>query len=94
VGPERQRQGLDTVRKLLSNLVRSPAEEKYRQIKKSNPAIQSRLFPQCFDLLRAAGFQDSGDLLVYRSDPTEELHEVLALVESLLLSLGDVKCGC
>jgi hypothetical protein len=89
VGPERQRQGLDTVRKLLSNLVRSPAEEKYRQIKRSNPAIQSRLFPECYALLLAAGFQESGDLLIYLSDPSEELHEVLALVESLLLSLGD-----
>lgn len=90
VSPEKQRQGLDTVRKLLSNLVRAPDEEKYRQIKRSNPALQSRLFPECYTLLLAAGFQESGDLLLYVSDPGDDLHEVLALVESLLLSMG----GC
>jgi len=87
----RRREGLDTVRKLLSNVRDSPAQEKFRRVNKQNPAIQSRLFPECFDLLRAAGFQDDGDMLCYRKDPAQDqmFQEALAIVESLLLSLGD-----
>lgn len=85
-----QRLGLDTVRKLLVNVIESPEQERYRRINRANPAIQSKLFPACFDLLRAAGFQDEGDLLYYRGDPKEswQLQEAQAIVESLLLSLG------
>jgi hypothetical protein len=80
---------LQTMRKLFSNIVSSPHEEKFRKVKKTNPAIQQKLFPQCFDVLRAAGFEDSGELLVYRVDPGQDLHEAMALVESLLMSLGE-----
>jgi len=84
----RQREGLQTVWTLLSNVTKSPHQAKFREVKKTNPKIQSRLFPQCFDLMRAAGFEDSGELLVYRSDPGPQLHEAINVVESLLLSLG------
>jgi len=86
-----QREGLETVKKLLTNLQTSPAEEKFRQVKKTNPAIQKRLFPQCFDLLRSAGFEDSGELLVYRRDPASDmvLSEVQIVIESVLLSLPE-----
>eukprot|EP00747_Dinoflagellata_sp_TGD_P167695 gnl/TRDRNA2_/TRDRNA2_192578_c0_seq1.p1 gnl/TRDRNA2_/TRDRNA2_192578_c0~~gnl/TRDRNA2_/TRDRNA2_192578_c0_seq1.p1 ORF type:complete len:386 (+),score=77.56 gnl/TRDRNA2_/TRDRNA2_192578_c0_seq1:70-1227(+) len=86
---EQQREGLQTVHKLLSNIVNSPAEEKFRRVKMSNPAIQKRLFPQCFDLLRVAGFkEESPDQLVYRGDPSPDFHEVVVVCESLLLSFG------
>lgn len=85
-----QRLGLDTVRKLLVNVIESPEQERFRRINRANSAIQSKLFPACFDILRAAGFQDEGDLLLYKGDPKEDwqLEEVRAIVESLLLSVG------
>jgi hypothetical protein len=84
----RQREALQTLQKLLGNITSSPHEEKFRKVKKTNPTIQQRLYPQCFDFLRAAGFQDDGDFLVYRLDPGD-LQEALAIVESLLMSLGE-----
>lgn len=88
VSDESRRTGLVTIQKLLSNLVTSPSEEKFRQVKKSNPAIQQKLFPECFGILLAAGFFDSGELFLYRKDCGSELHEALDVVNSLLLSMG------
>lgn len=85
---ERQREGLETLRKLMSNVRDQPDQAKFREVKKMHPAIQKRLFPQCFDFLAAAGFEDRGDVLLYRSDPGPVLHEAILVVESLLLSLG------
>lgn len=86
VPPERQREGLELVRKLLGNILSHPQEAKYRQVKKSNAAIQSKLFPQCVGFLVSAGFEDSAEMLVYRREPGPMLAEVLAVVESLLSS--------
>lgn len=87
--PARQREGLLTLQKLIGNVLASPHEEKYRKVKKTNPAIQQRLFPQCFDVLRAVGFEDSGELLLLRADPGPSFHEAKAIVDSLLMSLGE-----
>eukprot|EP00929_Paragymnodinium_shiwhaense_P083296 TRINITY_DN44335_c0_g1_i1.p1 TRINITY_DN44335_c0_g1~~TRINITY_DN44335_c0_g1_i1.p1 ORF type:complete len:401 (-),score=83.40 TRINITY_DN44335_c0_g1_i1:91-1293(-) len=90
---DRRCEGLSTTLKLLKNIQSAPHEEKYRTVRTSNPALQSRLFPQCFQLLRAAGFEDSADLLVYKRDPEsdDDFLEALCLVESLVMSLGG--CG-
>eukprot|EP00811_Abedinium_folium_P034935 NODE_7773_length_1551_cov_8.372191.p1 GENE.NODE_7773_length_1551_cov_8.372191~~NODE_7773_length_1551_cov_8.372191.p1 ORF type:complete len:413 (+),score=132.68 NODE_7773_length_1551_cov_8.372191:81-1241(+) len=86
---DRLRVGLQTLRTLLSNVATSPGEERYRRVKKTNAAIASRLFPQCFELLRAAGFEDAGDtMLLQQLMPDPVLHDVLSMVDALLLSLG------
>lgn len=85
VCPHKQRVGLDTVRTLLSNVVESPGQEKYRTIKKTNAGIRSKLFPECFDLLRAAGFEDHGEKLILR-EPGPDLVDVCNIVEALLMS--------
>lgn len=85
--PERLREGLEITKKLLTNIWTNPAEAKFRQVKKTNPAVQSRLLPQCMDILRAVGFKDDDELLVYRYDPGPLLTEAIAIVESLLMSL-------
>lgn len=88
--PSRQREGLSTIQKLLTNIRGAPEQEKFRHVKLDNPAIQKRLFPQCLDLLRCAGFQDCGAELIYRGDPGATLfQEVLVIVESLVLSLPE-----
>merc|ERR1719401_2704998 len=84
----RQREALQTMQKLLGNITASPHEEKFRKVKKTNPTIQQRLYPQCLDVLRAIGFKDDGELLVYRLD-AGDLQEALAIIESLLMSLGE-----
>eukprot|EP00439_Symbiodinium_sp_Y106_P057997 s223_g8.t1 len=61
--PAQRREGLSTVSKLLRNLVSSPHEEKYRRIRTTNPAIAERLFPECFDLLKATGFENASIIL-------------------------------
>lgn len=87
--PARQCEGLQTLQKLIGNIVASPHEEKFRRVKKTNPTIQQKLFPQCLDILRGVGFQDSGEFLVYSADVGPSLQEALVVVESLLLSLGE-----
>lgn len=89
--PARRREGLDTLRKLMSNVRDNPSQEKFRRVNTKNQAIQSRLFPECFSLLRAAGFKDEGDFLVYSRDPAADatFQEALVIVESLLMSMGD-----
>lgn len=85
--PERQREGLETVRKLLSNILNAPHEAKFRQIKLTNPAIKQRLFPECILVLLASGFKEDGALLVYNRDVGPDIRETLTTVESLILSL-------
>jgi hypothetical protein len=85
---ERQREALQTLQKLIGNVAASPHEEKYRRVKKTNPTIQQRLFPQCLDILRAVGFEDSGEFLVYSADAGLLFQEALVVIESLLMSLG------
>mmetsp|Transcript_22660 Transcript_22660/g.51787 ORF Transcript_22660/g.51787 Transcript_22660/m.51787 type:complete len:382 (-) Transcript_22660:111-1256(-) len=89
----RRHEGLSTLRKLLTNIRDSPEQVKFRRISKANPAILSRLFPACFDLLRASGFRDEGDVLLYQGDPRADpvFEEALSLVESMLMSLDDAK---
>lgn len=87
--PERQREGLETVFKLLSNIQKNPHEAKYRQIRLTAPAIQKRLFFECVGFLFAAGFEEEGELLLYRKDASSPvLTETMQVVETLILSLG------
>lgn len=83
-----KRAGLVTVRTLLSNVVDQPGDEIYIRVKKSNPKVQ-KLFPQCHELLRLAGFSDDGDAFVYNvgKTPGPQLHEALVYVEAILASL-------
>jgi len=85
----RRREGLETTQKLIANIVKHPGEAKYRQIKKQNETIQKRLFPQCFELLCAAGFLDDGNSMFFHGDPSSELHDTLAIIESVLMSLPE-----
>lgn len=83
---EKTRVALETLQKLLTNIQRSPTETKFRQVRKSNAAIQSRLFPQCFDFLAAVGFKDVEDNLVFEANVGPEFGEAVAIIESLLSS--------
>lgn len=87
--PARQREGLQTLQKLIGNIVTSPHEEKFRRVKLTNPTIQQKLFPQCLDILRSVGFEDAGEFLIYRLDVGSSLQEAQAIIESLLMSLGE-----
>jgi len=57
-------------------------------VRKSNPRVQTALFPQCRELLRLAGFTDVGDAFVCGGElPGSGLREVLVFVEAALASL-------
>jgi hypothetical protein len=54
------------LRTLFFNILCSPEEEKYRKLRPSNPALQSRLLsaPGALPLLLAVGFKEEGEFLV------------------------------
>lgn len=64
---------VSTLNKILSNIVKNPMEEKYRQMKKSNPAFQRRLggLHGGHECMLAAGFviesQDGQDVYVMQA---------------------------
>eukprot|EP00581_Thalassiosira_minuscula_P001840 CAMPEP_0183745996 /NCGR_PEP_ID=MMETSP0737-20130205/66526_1 /TAXON_ID=385413 /ORGANISM="Thalassiosira miniscula, Strain CCMP1093" /LENGTH=529 /DNA_ID=CAMNT_0025981675 /DNA_START=13 /DNA_END=1603 /DNA_ORIENTATION=- len=70
------RTALTTADKLLGNIVSHPMEEKYRTIKKANPAFSKRLgsLPGGSDLLLSAGFtlQTKDDLEYYILTPSAD----------------------
>lgn len=61
---------LKTLQKIVENVVNQPLEEKYRKIKRANPALSKRLdhVPGAFDCLLAIGFIESAP-----SDGSEKL---------------------
>lgn len=91
--PAQRREGLSTLSKLLRNLLNSPHEEKYRRIRTTNPAIAERLFPECFDLLKATGFEERGEFLQFLGTPGSSVVEALEVVDSLVLSLGPAEAA-
>mmetsp|Transcript_87056 Transcript_87056/g.270813 ORF Transcript_87056/g.270813 Transcript_87056/m.270813 type:complete len:338 (-) Transcript_87056:30-1043(-) len=55
--------GLDVVRTLLANIAKAPGDDRFRNVRKANPRIAALLGLEEEGLLRAAGFEDFGDLL-------------------------------
>jgi len=85
---DRVAEGLLTVRKLLLDIVQHPEQEKYRSLRMANPTMQRKCFPQCFELLRRAGFEDAdGGEMMHSIKPGSDLHRVLAHVDLMLSQL-------
>mmetsp|Transcript_12596 Transcript_12596/g.20072 ORF Transcript_12596/g.20072 Transcript_12596/m.20072 type:complete len:302 (-) Transcript_12596:11-916(-) len=60
---EAKEPAISTLMKILSNTVKDPANAKFRRLKRTNPALQAKVFavPGCAELLMAAGFEPDGD---------------------------------
>jgi hypothetical protein len=51
---------LQTVVRLIDNVISRPADPTVRRVRLANPAFQAKVarFPSCVDMLRAAGFTE------------------------------------
>jgi len=69
-----------TLLKMVSNVATAPAEEKFRRIKLTNPAVQQRVgaFTGAVEFLQLAGFQ--------REASGESLHMPAEAVDQMLLA--------
>jgi len=89
LSPEQSRETYDTLLKVLSNIVKHPAEQKYRSLKKDNKIVAEKLSrsPSAISVLLALGFEDDGSL--YRC-PLEAditiLGETVDILECILAS--------
>ena len=80
---------LKILSKLLTNVTENPQEEKYRTVKTTNKAIQSKLLSVdgARDVLIALGFVDLGDMLVL-IDPSED--DLATVQEGLAVILSSI----
>jgi len=63
------RRSLETLSKVVSNVLKNPQEAKFRELKKENKAVRSAILDvkPCFTLLRRCGFEDKGEVLRLQS---------------------------
>lgn len=53
----------DTLTKVFGNILKDPANEKFRTLKKDNKIVKEKLnHPACIHALKASGFQDAGQV--------------------------------
>lgn len=76
---------------------RSPAEQKFRSVKKSNKKIQSafcdqygQVLPAIMTMLKGCGFKDHPDVLVCDAQDLEVLSATADLLEALAMSVAPV----
>lgn len=72
---------LSTLKRLLSNIARSPAEPKYRRLGANNDRLQREVFahPEAVELLRVVGFVSSSEGLVLpETAPLHPIHRLCA----------------
>lgn len=76
----------EILQKLISNIINSPENQKFRVIKKTNPIVQTKLLqiPQIVDVLNVIGFEDGTgekeNCFVFEGetfDPLKECNELL-----------------
>jgi len=87
--PSQQRDVYETLSKVLANIVRNPAEPKYRTLKKDNRMVQDKICRSqaAVSLLLALGFEDSGTTYSCPSDASlEQMEEVVELLQCILAS--------
>jgi uncharacterized protein (DUF58 family) len=86
--PEQLQQSLTTLQRLLQNIQDHPEEAKYRSIKRSNKAIQSRLLSihGMLDILNIVGFRplDSDTLSIISLDNVDTALVILQAFEAEL----------
>lgn len=72
-----------TMIKLLTNIVKNPDNENYRQIHMTNKAIQDRVMkaPGAKDFLMAAGFVEIDTMLILLEDDIARLPEAIACLQ-------------
>lgn len=81
-------EGLETVCKLLGNILTSPREPKYRRVRTSNARISELVGKEEFALLQAAGFEyspdaDGDDHYVLPEGAEESFSQSLATIQGL-----------
>lgn len=84
------RASLQTLQKMLFNVLGDPTEQKFRRVRTSNPAVQSKLVnvPGALDVLRSFGFKQDGEFFVLDGEFDET---VAALVTEILAAVEDVE---
>lgn len=75
-----------TISIYLTNILKDPAEEKYRHIKKSNEAFQKRVgkITGALHILKGAGFEDHDEEFIMESVNEDIIKEALRLLENNL----------
>ena len=76
-------QFLKTAKTITGNILKNPTEDRFRNIKKSNKALQTRLFvhPKVHDILEALDFAFGDDTYSYYSDSLDILHDFEVILE-------------
>jgi hypothetical protein len=76
----------NTIRVVLTNIVKNPDEEKFRKCKTTNPNFEERVgkVPLGLKALENLGFEQEGDFLVCKNPDFEAFKKVIAYLEEEL----------
>ncbi len=77
---------LNTIKVILSNIIKNPLEEKFRKIKMTNPNVQERVgkIPFALKLLSVLGFKEEGEFYELKSTETDLIKKVVEVIETEL----------
>lgn len=75
---------LNTIKVIISNIIKSPDEEKFQKIKMTNQNIAERIgkIPLAIKLLVALGFKEDGEYYIYSIKDNELLKSVVIDIDS------------
>jgi phosphomevalonate kinase len=75
---------LNTIKVVLSNIIKSPEEEKFQKIKMTNPNVAERIgkIPLAIKLLIALGFKEDNEFYIYSVKDFELLKSVVVDIDS------------
>eukprot|EP01006_Ploeotia_vitrea_P024737 TRINITY_DN57541_c0_g1_i1.p2 TRINITY_DN57541_c0_g1~~TRINITY_DN57541_c0_g1_i1.p2 ORF type:complete len:198 (-),score=18.93 TRINITY_DN57541_c0_g1_i1:1582-2151(-) len=77
---------INTLLRLLNNIIKDPTEQKYRQIRVTNATLQQKVFSvtNAFDFLIAMGWEDQGEHLNAATVALDDIRIGKAILESLV----------
>jgi len=87
--PDTMKVCLQTIRKILENIIKNPTEEKYQKIKLANEAFKTRVGDVVGGLfiLDACGFKEEDGFLMYRGQNFDVLQVAIQKIDAEVLKL-------
>lgn len=85
--PSQYKDCFDILIKLFTNIVNNPNEAKFRNFKKTNKAIETRVLviPEILEILSIMGYSDSSDpdVLIFEGDTLQNFNDAIKILKEL-----------
>ena len=96
--PDNYRQAFEILIKLFNNIINHPTEQRYRNFKKTNEIIKTKvlIIPEILSLLEVLGYSasDNPELLIFEGDSINSFKQCIISINKIEEILINFSCQC